>query len=156
MDIVSAKYNAKQGLLELAIAANSIYQCGLTAVEFEFIAESPGDSFFLLTTGGVKPSGIYEKDDGESEELLELPGGKLVKHSILDHGYYGHDERGIEKPIPRPWRSISRYFAGKFLLVCKASAWNLTPATYDARHNQMTAAQIRAMIEAAVVPTQEK
>jgi hypothetical protein len=40
-----------------------------------------------------------------------------------------------------------RWLQGKVLLVAKGSLWNSVPATYDGRHNGMTAAEIRRTIE---------
>jgi serine/threonine-protein kinase len=69
-----------------------------------------------------------------------------VSREIWDRGFL-HDENGDEIPIPDNARLVMRLLQGKVLLVAKGSLWNSDPATYDGRHNTMTAAQIRRIIE---------
>jgi serine/threonine-protein kinase len=40
-----------------------------------------------------------------------------------------------------------RYLNGAFVIIAKTSIYNSDPATYDARHNEMTGEQFRQYIE---------
>jgi hypothetical protein len=81
------------------------------------------------------------------EILPHERGEGLDNRLIWDRGFLDHDENGDEIPIPRHARLTVRWLQGKVLLVAKGSLWNSDPATYDGRHNGMTAAQIRSTIE---------
>ena len=88
-----------------------------------------------------------EHAEQSSEELVEVAPAEYVSRDIWDRGFLDHDENGDEIPIPDGARLAVRWLRGKVLLVAKESLWNGVPATYDGRHNGMTAAQIRTTIE---------
>ena len=114
---------------------------------FEFFDESPWNSFFLLETSALSPSGV-NSTVGAFEEVLELSSGKYVNRSYFDEGCLGHDESGREIPLPKSYCLASRYLLpGKFLVAAKCSLWILNPSTYDARHNTMTHDEIRQGIQ---------
>src|SRR5882724_8968684 len=79
MDALSVLYNFKTELLEIQIDSRLVYVCRPKSLEFVRVTDSIADSFFLLTADALAPSGVYETHNGRREELLELPGGKLVK-----------------------------------------------------------------------------
>ena len=149
MDILKVARAREDNCLELHDAPSCAFICRPSILALEHFPESPWNSFFLLETAPLKPSGVYERHPRPYEELLELPGGEYVERSCLDAGYIGHDESGDEIPIPDPHRLVTRFFSGKFLMVAKASLWNQDSATYDGRHSQMTPAAIRGVIAAA-------
>ena len=54
--------------------------------------------------------------------------------SVWDHGLV--DEQGRELPLPDTARAVSRWLQpAAFLVVCKASTYNLCNPTYDGRHS---------------------
>ncbi len=103
--------------------------------------------FLLLELADLQPSGVYGEHHRPSEELVELTPGQYVERGVWDDGYYGHDDRGREIPLPDESRLIVRWLNGKILFVAKGSLWNGTPATYRGQHNNMTSTQIRQAIE---------
>ena len=126
--------------------------------------ESAGNSFLLLELDNLDPSGVDGTDenepDGDSdaehaklsrEELLEVAPAEYVSRDVWDRGFLDRDENGDDIPIPRDARLAVRWLQGKVLLVAKGSLWNRDPATYDGRHNGMTAAQIRRTIERSLL-----
>ena len=82
--------------------------------------------------------------------MLELAPSEYVERYVWDQGHLGYDESSREIPLPDDARLMTRWFDGKILFVTKGSMWNGTPATYDGRHDTMSAEQIRAMIERAL------
>jgi serine/threonine-protein kinase len=150
MDIIEVAPGREATTLELRDAPSCAFICRPATLALEHFPDSPWNSFFLLETAPLKASGIYERHPRPYEELLELPDGEYLERSCIDAGYIGHDEAGHEIPIPDPHRLVTRFFSGKFLMVAKSSLWNHDSATYDGRHNQMTAAAIRAIIAAAI------
>jgi serine/threonine-protein kinase len=153
MDIIKVARGREDNCLELHDAPSCAFVCRPLSLTFEHFPTSPWNSFFLLDTARLPPSGVYPELTLQHEELLELPDGEYVERSHLDAGFFGHDEDGCTKPIPDPHRLVTRYFTGKFLMVAKRSLWNLDSSTYDGRHSRMDAATIRAAIAAAIHPT---
>jgi serine/threonine-protein kinase len=150
MDIIEVARGRETDSLELRDSPSSAFICQPASLAFEHFPDSPWNSFFLLAAAPLEPSGIYDELRRPYEELLELPSGDYVERSYLDAGYIGHDESGSEIPIPDPHRLVTRFLSGKFLMIAKRSLWNSDSATYDGRHNQMSAATIRTHIAAAM------
>lgn len=109
----------------------------------------PQESFLLLDLEPLAPTGVYDRNRG-SEELVDVPGRGYLSREVWDRGYLGYDEYERELPIPEDARLVTRWLEGKILLVANGSLWNSTPATYDGRHNHMSATEIRQMIERAL------
>jgi serine/threonine-protein kinase len=149
-DIIKVAPGREPSTLDLYDAPSCAFICRPATLTLEHFPDSVWNSFFLLETAPLQPSGVYEGHPRPYEELLELPDGEYLERSCLDAGHIGHDESGDEIPIPDPHRLVTRFFSGKFLMVAKASLWNHDSATYDGRHNQMTPAAIRTVIAAAI------
>jgi hypothetical protein len=150
-DMIDIGLSKEAGCIELRPAPNIAYLCRPSSLHFEYISDSAWNSFFLLETAGLSPSGIYGDDSSDGrEELLELPNGQYYSRSHWDENSLGEDEDGREIPVPKASRLVVRHFDGKFLIVAKKSLWNGTSATYDGRHQKLAPAEIRAKIEAAL------
>lgn len=135
----------EKGCIEISVSERWVWVIKPRLLEFEYIAEDPHQSFFFLHADTMTPTGVYEEVE-ESEHVLELSPGDYVSRDIWEQGFVDHDETGREIPIPSSARLVDRWFAGKFMVVAKGSIWNGIPATYDGRHNKMSAAQIREAI----------
>lgn len=150
MDMRSINISHEPNCLEFGIGDQFVWIMKPTSLTLEYISESPIDSFLLLELAALKPSGVYDKKEGEnerfSEELVELTQGKYVDRYIWDQGYLDLDENGHEIPFPSDSRVATRWLKGKVLIVAKGSLWNGTSGTYDGRHNEMTAFDIRKII----------
>jgi hypothetical protein len=149
-DMDEVTYSREPGCIEFRPDPSVAYVCRPGVLYFENIAASPWNSFFLLDTASLSPSGVYEEGTRAHEEVLELPDGEYVNRSHLDEGSLGYDGNDRDIPIPDPHRLVVRILAGKLLIVAKRSLWNRVSQTYDGRHNTMSAAEIRAEIEAAL------
>ena len=160
VDFLSVGPSAESGCLEFMVDDRYVQIMKPRSLTLELI-DSPGNSFLLLELDNLDPSGVYETDEKEpeadkdaehlelkrfEEELVEVAPADYVSREIWDRGSL-HDENGDEIPIPDNARLVMRLLQGKVLLVAKGSLWNSDPATYDGRHNTMTAAQIRRIIE---------
>lgn len=149
MDIQKISFSRENGCIELHTSERSLYVARPRLMEFEYVSQSPEESFFLLSLLPLKPTDVYEEVRSESEALLEIE-DEYLDYSIWDRGFIEYDERGYEIPIPADARLVTRLLRGKILLVAKASLWNSDTATYDGRHDHLTAGDIRAMIERAL------
>ncbi|RUX96921.1 hypothetical protein EOA25_28635 [Mesorhizobium sp. M2A.F.Ca.ET.040.01.1.1] len=105
---------------------------------FEYIDGSPANSFFLMDLNTLKPSGIYENVQSESEQLMEVD-EEYHDYGIWDRGFMGYDHEDREIPIPDEASVVVRLLRGKILIVAKASHWNHETGTYDGRHEHMMA-----------------
>ena len=149
-DMAAVTYSREPGCIEFRPDPSVAYVCRPAVLSFEHITSSPWNSFFLLNTASLAPSGVYEEREREYEEVLELPDGEYLNRSHLDQGSLGYDESDRDIPIPDPHRLVVRILDGKLLFVAKRSLWNTVSQTYDGRHNTMSAAEIRTEIEAAL------
>lgn len=151
--------SAEPGCLEFIVGDRVVQIMKPRSLTLERI-DSAGNSFLLLELDNLDPSGVYGTDENEpdgdsdaehaeqsSEELVEVAPAEYVSRDVWDRGFLDHDENGDEIPIPDGARLAVRWLRGKVLLVAKESLWNGVPATYDGRHNGMTATQIRTTIE---------
>lgn len=120
---------------------------------FEYFPDDPIQSFFMLELAELSSTGIDPNPGPDREQIFEYPEGKYLSPEIWYREYLAHDEHGREIPLPPEGRLISRWFRGKVLIVGKGSLWNGVPATYDGRHNKMTAAQVRGLIERGLSST---
>lgn len=150
MDMLSVDDSVEPGCLEFGIGERTAWVMKPESLTLEFIPESPIDSFLLLELATLRPSGNYEQRETKREEfveeLVELVRGDYVERGVWDNGFVGHDEEGREISLPDESRLVDRWFKGKILIVAKGSVWNGTPATYDGRHNEMEAIDIRSFI----------
>ncbi len=117
---------------------------------FEYIEESPVDSFFLVEAGFVEKTDVYDEVNGCSEELVEVEEGYYVNRSVWESRFYFNSKKGEYVNLPDEAKLIKRYLRGKFLIVAKASLWNRDNSTYDGRHNRMSALKIRQTINRAI------
>ncbi len=149
-DMESIALSPESGCLEFGPGKGTADTFRPGDLYFEYFPDSPWNSFFLLDTQPLEPCGVYETNDGEYEEVVEISPGEYIDRSHHDTGVLDHDENGHEIPLPPTARIISRHMQGKFLVVAKRSFWNRVTETYDGRHNRMTAGQIRQQIQNAV------
>ena len=150
LDLAGAVESAEAGCVDLKyVDSNNVDVVKPMGLSFESFGDDKLEwAYFRLETGGLKPSGVYESVFSEThEELTDLGGGHYVDKSVTDQGFYGYDENDYERPLPPEARPVMRYFKGAFVIVAKTSIYNDDPATYDARHNEMTGEQFRRYIE---------
>ena len=151
LDILSVDTSAEPGCLEFGIGPRHAHVVKPRSLILEYILESPIDSFLLLELAELQSSGIYEQRETKLEDLVELERGRYADLTVLDDGFSGYDEEGLEIPLPHEYRQVTRWLEGKFLIVSKRSFWNGTSGTYDGRHNAMNAIGIRRVITKALV-----
>lgn len=110
-------------------------------------------AYFLLQTGTLAPSGVYENGPDEAfEAVLELAPGKYVERFYWDEGYYGVDGAGDPRKLPDGARPINRCFGGSFLIMAKASGYNLWDGfnAYGAAHTKRSPTEFQAQIQEVV------
>lgn len=103
----------------------------------------PEWTYFLLETGGIRPSGVYPNLRPEciSEPLTELPDGQYISISNWDgNEYFGN-------PLPEGSRSVERIFSGSFAIFQKTSPYNGIRTknfnAYNAVHNTKSPTEFR-------------
>ena len=122
-----------------------------TLLSCEVFADSKW-TYFRLETEKMTPTDVYEfHSDDQDEEVLETTPGKYSDRSYWDADNLGYDNNGDEIPLPNTARVVSRCtLGGAFVIFCKGSLYNQNTATYDARHNKLTASQFRSHIAEAI------
>lgn len=161
-DFLSANASNEERCIDFSVGSHSSYVAKPRRLTLERIALAPAESFLLLELDILHPCGVYEPRDRNDtadsiydrvsryEEVLEIAPREYLDRRIWDDGHLGYDENGDEIPLPSDARLVIRCLRGKILFVCKTSMWNGTSSTYDGRHNQMTAADIRQVIERSI------
>ena len=163
LDFERLQPSTEPGVFAFEMDHGSVHLARPRSLTLEWIERRPTESFVLLELAELAPSGAYEPDDDDPgyppdhrtrrrEEVLELAAGDYVDRSVWDQGDLGYDDEGRRIPLPEEARLATRWFNGKILFVTKGSLWNGTPATYDGRHDRMSADQIRSMIERSLPP----
>jgi len=114
------------------------------------LAQEPEDAlraYFVLDTGALAPSGVYDDlGDLQREEVLELGPGEYVDRSAWDAEFLGYDDNGDPLTLPTGARVITRRFNGPLLIMAKASTYN-TLDSYSGYHATRSAEQFRDDIE---------
>jgi len=142
LDIKSAKLSHEYGCIEIDATLIDILK------PKRLLFESFDDlnwSYFRLETYELEPSGVYDNEGAISEEVTELPDGRLI-----DRVYWDEDEYNGED-LPFGTRVVTRYLNGSFVIFSKSSPYNLNSSTYDARHNKLTSEEFRTYIENVIV-----
>ena len=114
------------------------------SLSFESFGPGSTWNYFWLEADSIAPTGThgaYVSSDGLQEMLCEIEPGRYVAYSAWDNGEY-HGE-----PLPKGARPLERALKGSVLLVATRSEYNLTPATYDARHQKLGEDEFRRYIE---------
>lgn len=132
------------------------------------ISDSP-DWWYLRLNGQPFPeSGVYARDDEESdevddifnkneemefyrkyrgEELIEIRPGEYVERYYWNINSLGYDENGDEIPLPKEAHTVVRMCGGWALVIfSKYVIYNQVLDTYDAKHNRMSEEQFREYI----------
>jgi hypothetical protein len=110
-------------------------------------------AYFMLQASKLAPSGVYENGpDEELESVLELAPGEYVESFYWDEGYYGVDEAGARQELPEEARRITRCFGGSFLIMAKASAYNMVDGfdAYGAAHTKRSPTEFQSFIQEVI------
>lgn len=159
VDLSHVRSSQESGCLNLGVHKGAtdyvVRPKTLTMVTFP---SSVGQSFLLLELDELKQSGVYDylledDEDGSArrayearrkEELVNVNGAYLDRAHWDEDRYV--DEYGEEVDLPESARLTVRWLNGKILIVAKGSIWNSITATYDGRHDKMTADVLRELI----------
>lgn len=134
---------AEPGMIALHIGDKIAEVLNPAKLTYESFGSDPSWNYFRLEVAAAVPTGIGGAVDVEGirEALTELSPGTYVPYQCWDNNEY-HGQ-----PLPDEARPISRYLKGSFVFFSTRSAYNLTPSTYDARHDKMTEEEFRQYIE---------
>ncbi len=150
MDFNGIALSAEKGCLDFDIGDRIVYTAKPATLTIEHLHSSPTNSFLLLQLARHPSSPAMESKSKGRDFLLELAPGELVDRDVWERGYIEIDGDGREVPIPLGARQVTRFLGGKVLIVSKRSLWNSIAATYDGRHDGMTASEIREGIMGAL------
>ena len=152
LDLEDVRLAHEEGCIELD--SQSIHIVKPKRLLFESFGYNHEWNYFRLETEELKPSGVYETEDGEEpyershdeEAVSELSPGQYYPYYIMEDSSYYKDDY----PITDFSRHITRGFRGSFVIFCKRSPYNLDVSTYDGRHNKMTTDEFRKYIQRSV------
>ncbi|WP_321282364.1 protein kinase domain-containing protein [Marinifilum fragile] len=153
MDLEDARLANEKGCIELDFQVIEIVKP--KRLMFESFGFDPQWNYFRLELDELEPTGIYETEEGEEpyeikydhESVTELYPGQYGKYDMAEYRSE-YIEMGYD--IPENARQVSRWFRGSFVIFNKRSIYNLTPDTYDGRHNKVNSEQFRKHIQNTV------
>ncbi|HCT30051.1 MAG TPA: serine/threonine protein kinase [Bacteroidales bacterium] len=152
LDLEDVRLSYEEGCIELDFKIIEIIKP--KRLLFESFGYDHEWNYFRLETDELKPSGVnlQEEDEGENknqfdyEVVSELSPGEYYPYYIMeDSSSYKEDYL-----ITDFSRQITRRFRGSYVIFCKRSIYNLTPSTYDGRHNKMTTDEFRDYIQQSI------
>lgn len=150
LDLIGAGNSIEHGCIELYFHEKAADIIRPKILSFHSFGSPYEWSYFRLDTYELKPSGVYEASDRQSEELTEISPGQYIDRYYWDIGSYGRDESGVPAALPECARVITRFFSGSFVIFAKGSIYNAISGTYDARHSKMTSDEFRQYIKSFV------
>lgn len=160
LDIEGSTYSHEERCIELDFGGNT---CIVRPVSLQLVMPERDPlrewAYFLLQTGELAPSGVYENGSEETfESVLELAPGEYVESFYWDEGYYGVDETGDRRELPEGARRIERCFGGSFLITAKASGYNLSDVfdAYRATHTKRSPAEFQSFTQEVVDGLQQR
>ncbi|MBX4893621.1 hypothetical protein [Rhizobium bangladeshense] len=134
------------GKLMFNLSETDLLETAPRILQFEYIEKAPIESFFLLEMRRMQPTGIYDSVDEYTEQIARID-GEDYDYGLMEHGVWRYDEDGNEVPVPEDAKTVLRLLSGKLLIVSQGSMWNHTNENWNGRHNDMTADEIRSLIE---------
>lgn len=111
---------------------------------FESFGKGSRWNYFRLEAQVVDPSGTeggHHQAEGYSEALCEIRPGEYVTPDAWEYGEFNG------RPLPSGAGPVVRYLKGAFVIFSTRSPYNLTPETYDARHEKMGEEEFREYIQ---------
>ncbi len=146
MDLTGAiRSDVEPGCIELDTEGQTVVLRPARLLFESFGTDAQWD-YFRLEAAPLDPSGVYDEAGlGLDEEVTEIPDVGYVERWHWDENEYE------EKSLPEGSRVVSRYFGGAFVIFQKTSFYNRISATYDARHNKMSADEFREYMSKGAV-----
>lgn len=152
LDLVDVRLSYEEGCIELDFQLIDIIKP--KRLLFESFGYNPEWNYFRLELDKLNPSDVHEQEEGEEaydkqhdhEAVSELSPGEYYPYHIMEDSYYYKDDYYITDFS----RHVTRWFRGSFVIFCKRSTYNLTPSTYDGRHDKMTTDEFRDYIQSTV------
>lgn len=139
LDLLGVEYGLEPDSIELVVGDKSICLVKPIRLMFESFELDWEWNYFRLEVGGLEPTGLT-KVHRKLEYLYEV-GRNLY---VSEREWYRDQEN--DQTYPRESRSVSRCMGGSFLFVKKTSLYNQIGATYDGRHDQLSADEFRDYI----------
>lgn len=150
LDLLGAHQSIEAGCIELLFGAHDVGIVRPKELHFYYFREHPGMSYFRLDSLPLPPVDDTDALRYDYEELAELAPLDYQPRSVLDVGYSGHDEEGLEIPLPDATRHVTRWFRGSFVFFAKGSFYNHLKGKYDAynaQHDKMSADEFHAFVK---------
>lgn len=151
LDLEAVRLSNEPGCIELHTGMASVVRP--LRLTFESFGKYEDWAYFRLDTSALDPSGVYDSAT-DYEEVTEMAPGVYEDRSVGECGFFV-DGDGVEKPLPRETRIVSRYFNGSFVIFAKASTYNeIDP--YQGAHNKVSSEEFRRLIDSALAKHGEK
>lgn len=148
LDLTGANVSYEMNCIELHFD-ELVYIVKPDHLAFESFGDDYELAYFRLETCKLRPSGVYDRAPSVCEYLTEISPGKYADRGVWAQGFIGYDDIGDEVPLTSEARPVGRIFSGSLVVFAKGSAYNRSPETYDAIHNEVTESEFREQVKAA-------
>ncbi len=145
LDLEQAKRSSLEyGLIEVDLGTPFIFKPKVLI--FESFKAASEWNYFRLECEPIPA--LIEKSSKDIELVTEVNNTTYEPYSFLENYEYGYYDDDDEPELSL--RYVKRILRGAMVIFQKTSSYNLTSATYDGRHNLLSAAQFRNYIQKAI------
>ena len=146
-DLTGGTKALEPGFLSL-VADSTEFMIRPKIMRFEYFVQMPSLSYFWIECNETDKTGIDRCSDYHREKLVMLDDGSYYDRDVLEVGHIGYDVNFDEIPLPKSFKTNSRYVRGSFVLFCKCSSYDSDPSSYSGLHDKKTSDQFREYISA--------
>jgi hypothetical protein len=153
------RLSREQGCIEFKAAPNFWHLAKPVRLTLSIFADDPVQTFLLIELGGLAMAGEYERDRRErlllsgKENVVRLPPGEYMTLDTWEtNAQHDDDDDDDERSASNSEgaATVVRWLGGQILAVAKASIWNSSSRTYMGLHNNLSAAEIKQIIDACL------
>lgn len=147
LDLMYAKLSDEEGFIEMEFGTGNAYLFKPESLSFEGFTQDPIWTYFRLEIQKIDTIEVYDEESHKQhlkrfyEPLTQTGPGEFHDYSF----YQEYDDS--EEEMPNKMRKVNRFFGGSIVMFGKRSHYNLTPSTYDGRHNDMDRVEFRKYIQ---------
>lgn len=145
-DLKGSKLSCEGGCLELNFDGGT-YIVKPKLLILESFQNHSDWTYLRLETEGLELIGKYEHS-GDDEGLTELEPCVYTNYEC-----YEFDDFNGER-LPASARQVVRLAKGSFIICLRTGVYNSIPATYDGRHDKMSADEFRKYIEGMIISSE--
>lgn len=149
---IGAKMSNEKGFIAIKISSKLYYIFKPKKLTYESFGVDAQWNYFRLEAETSSYTGVYDNSYSTYlfEEVVEIEPTLYIERVHWDYNEYNGED------LPDSANLICRYVSGSFVIFSTRSIYNLTPDTYDGRHNKMSEDEFRNYITRSALSHAER